>query len=225
MGSASPCITDLHRASNLGIPAPDRSKVEALAGQPHPAREAPWTRCARVGRSGFAPVMEWLLAAGLLPLSHRASLRCVVRELRAAPAAALERTGRPHAVGAASPAAVPPRAVSVPVLPFHDGKEVRVGDSVAAVATRSDERPRSAGRRSIAGPRRAADALLRVRAAPASSWSSSRSSGTAKSGLRRSICREYAVQRSVRSRRPASRASQLAVAGDRVAIPSVARDL
>ena len=33
-------------------------------------------------------------------------------------------------------ASVPARAVSVPVLPFLDGKEVRVGETVSAVATR-----------------------------------------------------------------------------------------
>jgi hypothetical protein len=32
------------------------------------------------------------------------------------------------------PAAVPPRAVSVPVLPFLDGKEIRVGQTAATVA-------------------------------------------------------------------------------------------
>jgi hypothetical protein len=34
------------------------------------------------------------------------------------------------------PAAIPARAVSVPVLPFLDGKEVRVGETAAAVAAR-----------------------------------------------------------------------------------------
>jgi hypothetical protein len=32
------------------------------------------------------------------------------------------------------PPSVPPRAVSVPVLPFLDGKEIRVGATAAAVA-------------------------------------------------------------------------------------------
>jgi hypothetical protein len=36
----------------------------------------------------------------------------------------------------AVPPAVPARAVSVPVLPFLDGKEVRVGETVSAVAAR-----------------------------------------------------------------------------------------
>jgi hypothetical protein len=37
---------------------------------------------------------------------------------------------------AATPNAVPAGAVSVPVLPFSDGKEIRVGDTATAVATR-----------------------------------------------------------------------------------------
>lgn len=86
------------------------------------------------GRFRFAPLLEWLVAAAFLFATiWVASL--VVRELRG-----------PVAVGAASPAggelpaipsippAVPSRAVSVPVLPFLDGKEVRVGQSAAAVA-------------------------------------------------------------------------------------------
>jgi hypothetical protein len=35
-----------------------------------------------------------------------------------------------------TPAVVPERAVSVPVLPFRDGREVRVGDTASAVAAR-----------------------------------------------------------------------------------------
>ena len=42
---------------------------------------------------------------------------------------------RPPVV-ASIPAAVPPRAVSVPVLPFLDGKEIRIGETVSAVAAR-----------------------------------------------------------------------------------------
>jgi hypothetical protein len=37
---------------------------------------------------------------------------------------------------ASIPTAVPPRAVSVPVLPFADGKEIRVGETFSAVAAR-----------------------------------------------------------------------------------------
>jgi hypothetical protein len=34
------------------------------------------------------------------------------------------------------PAVIPARAVSVPVLPLADGKELKIGDSIAAVAAR-----------------------------------------------------------------------------------------
>lgn len=44
------------------------------------------------------------------------------------------RAAAPTAVNV--PAAVPARAVSVPVLPFSDGKELRLGESLAAVAER-----------------------------------------------------------------------------------------
>ena len=40
------------------------------------------------------------------------------------------------AIVRATPAAVPAGAVSVPVLPFGDGKEIRVGDTVSDVAAR-----------------------------------------------------------------------------------------
>jgi hypothetical protein len=58
----------------------------------------------------------------------------IVRELRTAPRAASPSVeSRP---ATAIPAAVPARAVSVPVLLLLDGKEVRVGDTVDAVARR-----------------------------------------------------------------------------------------
>jgi hypothetical protein len=34
------------------------------------------------------------------------------------------------------PAVIPPRAVSVPVLPFSDGKEMRLGETISAIAAR-----------------------------------------------------------------------------------------
>ena len=91
-----------------------------------------------------------------------------------------------RALSASVPAAVPPRAVSVPMLPFQDGKEVRVGDSVRGGrdGARPGGRGRPAGGRSRQS-RRAADPLLRVRPAPVSSWCSSPSSGTVKPGWRR----------------------------------------
>ena len=86
-------------------------------------------------RLRLAPVIEWLVAAAFL-IATIAVGSLIVRELRSpavrvrvAPAAA-----RP--LVASIPAAVPPRAVSVPVLPFADGKEIRVGETFSAVAAR-----------------------------------------------------------------------------------------
>jgi hypothetical protein len=66
-------------------------------------------------------VLEWALAAAFI-FAALAIGSVVVGEFRtAAPAA---------------PAAVPPRAVSVPVLLLRDGKAVRVGETLSAVAAR-----------------------------------------------------------------------------------------
>jgi hypothetical protein len=81
----------------------------------------------------IAPVLEWLLAAGFL-VCLLAAGALVVRELRATPMPPLSAPVA-RMLATSVPPAVPSRAVSVPVLPFQDGKEVRVGDSVAAVAT------------------------------------------------------------------------------------------
>jgi hypothetical protein len=85
-------------------------------------------------RFRLAPLVEWLVAAAFL-CGTVAVASLVVRELRgpvrisaAAPAA--------RVVVASVPPAVPARAVSVPVLPFLDGKEIRVGDTAVAVAAR-----------------------------------------------------------------------------------------
>ncbi len=85
-------------------------------------------------RFRLTPIVEWLIAAAFLGATV-AVASLVVREVRgpvqvsAAPAVA-----RP--LVASIPPAVPARAVSVPVLPFLDGKEVRVGETAAVVAAR-----------------------------------------------------------------------------------------
>jgi hypothetical protein len=82
----------------------------------------------------FGPVVEWLVAAAFL-LATLAVGSLIVRELRApASARAPQPSSRPLVT--TTPAAIPARAVSVPVLPFLDGKEVRVGETAAAVAAR-----------------------------------------------------------------------------------------
>ena len=90
----------------------------------------PATRVA--ARLRIAPIVEWRVAAAFL-CAPVAVASLVVRELQgptritaAAPAA------RP--LVAPMPPSVPPRAVSVPVLPFLDGKEIRIGATAAVVA-------------------------------------------------------------------------------------------
>jgi hypothetical protein len=85
-------------------------------------------------RFRLAPVLEWVVAAAFLFATFVvASL--IFRELR--PSAAPVVSASPaRAIVASVPPAVPERAVSVPLLPFIDGKEVRVGESMAAVASR-----------------------------------------------------------------------------------------
>lgn len=85
------------------------------------------------GRIRFAPVVEWMIAAGFL-FATVAVASLVVRELRG-PVKVLAETPAARPLVASMPASVPPRAVSVPVLPFLDGKEIRVGQTAAFVAT------------------------------------------------------------------------------------------
>ena len=85
------------------------------------------------GRIRFAPVIEWMIAAGFL-VATVAVASLVVRELRG-PGRVLAEAPAASTLVASTPAAVPPRAVSVPMLPFLDGKEIRVGQTAAVVAT------------------------------------------------------------------------------------------
>jgi hypothetical protein len=74
-----------------------------------------------------------MVAAGFL-LATVVVASLVVRELRG-PARIIAETPAARPLVASMPAAVPPRAVSVPVLPFIDGKEIRVGQTAAFVAS------------------------------------------------------------------------------------------
>ncbi|MEO7272496.1 MAG: hypothetical protein ABIX28_11930 [Vicinamibacterales bacterium] len=81
----------------------------------------------------LGPAVEWLLAVSFLAcLLALGAL--IAREVRAAP---LPPSSAPAArlLSSSVPSAVPSRAVSVPMLPFRDGKELTVGDSVESVAT------------------------------------------------------------------------------------------
>jgi hypothetical protein len=81
----------------------------------------------------FGPVVEWLVAAAFL-CATVAVASLIVKELRAP--APTRPTATPRPLVTSIPAAVPARAVSVPVLPFLDGKEIRVGETATAVAAR-----------------------------------------------------------------------------------------
>ena len=85
-------------------------------------------------RLRLAPILEWFVAASFLFATFAVG-SMILNGLRpaAAPARAVPTA---RALVASIPSSVPVRAVSVPVLPFIDGKEVRVGETVSAVAAR-----------------------------------------------------------------------------------------
>jgi hypothetical protein len=85
-------------------------------------------------RFPLAPVFEWVVAA-LFLMATFAVGSMIVRELRTSPVVkAVPAVARP--VIASIPSAVPERAVLVPELPFLDGKDVRVGETISAVSMR-----------------------------------------------------------------------------------------
>ena len=86
-------------------------------------------------RSAFrlGPVLEWLIAAAFL-CATLAVGSLIVRELRAPAPVRAAQPARPLVTSI--PSVIPARAVSVPVLPFLDGKEIRVGETASAVAAR-----------------------------------------------------------------------------------------
>ena len=87
-------------------------------------------------RVRVAPVLEWMIAAALLVATLTVG-SFVVGALRRPPP--LLRQATPQVARMAisdTPSSVPDRAVSVPVLPFRDGREIRVGDTAAVVAAR-----------------------------------------------------------------------------------------
>jgi hypothetical protein len=84
-------------------------------------------------RFPLAPVFEWVVAALFLVATVVVG-SMILRQLTPTPLVRPVPAARP--VIASIPAAVPPRAVSVPVLPFLDGKEIRIGETVSVVAAR-----------------------------------------------------------------------------------------
>jgi hypothetical protein len=84
-------------------------------------------------RARLGAVVEWAVAAAFLAATLAVG-SLVFREIRVPRPQPLTPAARTASI--ATPAAVPAGAVSVPVLPFRDGKEIRVGDTAAAVASR-----------------------------------------------------------------------------------------
>jgi hypothetical protein len=82
-------------------------------------------------------VLEWAIAAALM-LVALAVGSLVVREVRTVSAvtSVIAREAPDRDAAPAAPAAVPPRAVSVPVLLLPDGNSVRVGETLSDVAAR-----------------------------------------------------------------------------------------
>lgn len=85
-------------------------------------------------RARFGSVLEWALAAAIIAAALLTG-SIVWRELKTVNATmpVIAREGAPAAI---VPAGVPARAVSVPVLLLPGEKQVRVGDTVSAVAAR-----------------------------------------------------------------------------------------
>ena len=85
-------------------------------------------------RLRLAPILEWFVAASFLFATFAVG-SMILNGLRPA-AAPVRAVPTARTLVASIPSSVPVRAVSVPVLPFIDGKEVRVGETVSAVAAR-----------------------------------------------------------------------------------------
>lgn len=81
----------------------------------------------------LGPVVEWLIAAAFLCATVVVG-SLIVRELRAPAPVRAAQPARPQVT--TIPSSIPARAVSVPVLPFLDGKEVRIGETATAIAAR-----------------------------------------------------------------------------------------
>jgi hypothetical protein len=86
-------------------------------------------------RFGLSALVEWLLAAAAV-VAVLALGAVTMRQVRAVTAVTpvIAREVPPSATPA--PAAVPPGAISLPMLVFSDGKEVRVGETLSEVVAR-----------------------------------------------------------------------------------------
>jgi len=85
-------------------------------------------------RSRLASALEWVVAAVFLTGTLAVASLLVV-DLRRQPTRATPAGEFQPAATTVAPS-VPERALSVPVLPLSDGNELRIGDTVPAVAAR-----------------------------------------------------------------------------------------
>ena len=86
-------------------------------------------------RTRFAAMVEWLLAAAFIAVLLAAG-SVIVREFSTVSTVMPVIARESEIPLSPTPASVPSRAVSVPVLLLSDGKEVRVGDTMSQIAAR-----------------------------------------------------------------------------------------
>jgi hypothetical protein len=84
-------------------------------------------------RINWTAAVEWAVAASFLTATIAVAI-LILAQFRPMPVARAAAPPQPSID--TIPAAVPARSVSVPMLPFVDGKEVRVGETASAVAVR-----------------------------------------------------------------------------------------
>jgi hypothetical protein len=84
-------------------------------------------------RVRLGSVVEWAVAAMFLGATLAVAV-LLIAAMESPRFSAAPATTRPAA--SATPVSIPEGAVSVPVLPFRDGRELRVGDTAAGVAAK-----------------------------------------------------------------------------------------
>jgi hypothetical protein len=83
-------------------------------------------------RLRLASALEWGVAAAFLTATLAVAV-LVLQNMQAPTAARAEGQAQRAVTVSDVPASVPAGAVSVPVLPFGDGKSIHIGDTVASV--------------------------------------------------------------------------------------------
>jgi hypothetical protein len=124
----------LPHCDRLGNPANSIYSSTIPSANLIPAREATMATVRVSSRFRLTALFEWLVAAAFL-LATFAVGSMVLRQIRV-PSVVRGSAPAARPIVASIPPSVPARAVSVPVLPFLDGKEVRVGETASAVAAR-----------------------------------------------------------------------------------------